>query len=570
MGKLKNRLLFVGLSISAYASPIFMIISILTHYWLNSMEKIQQQQQGLKDKTQTTTSIQMFVDYNNKNNKTNDFTQNLYYAPLDYIQASYGLWKMCRISDTSMQQRCEYIKYFQNSDSETRITDTLKKQIGVCILPIFIAMFIMLIAVLLHTYSYIRKKLNYLYLLSGCLFIFAGLASLTALIVFIAAVNGAVDNKLTLNKSKEEEPPFDYSYGFSFFCAVLSFLSQEFNGICNIYWYIEYYRKYKHKTESSEKFIMPQIIKLNELAPEKKPEIRIINESDYIVKTEKPLKRPTTNKIHKIKHQNYKNSFKKSKNLQPPKSVLTESSITESSHHGTTSSTSNLTESSSSSESSEYQTKVNTLSNRHLDENELKFKFYKLDKEMLPIEPRNITTQRQKQTNFNTQRTLSKSPPHSNKVRIQTSKNEYKIQLNDYQLNNTTRTLNRAQRIRLNRPLIQKNKSLNDTYPLRSCIYDVNNPSKDYQNYVVIPNEEYYYNFNNKSTNMVNLVNQQCPTPNRRVFIQKPFMTFSNVNDFGHKCQQQFKVNVPYNVNQQAQSSIVVHKKRKLKRTTSV
>ena len=56
-------------------------------------------------------------------------------------------------------------------------------------------------------------------------------------------VNGTIDNKLT--KSKDEEPPFTYSYGFSFYCAVSSFLLQEINGICNIYWYIDYYRKYR-------------------------------------------------------------------------------------------------------------------------------------------------------------------------------------------------------------------------------------------------------------------------------------------------------------------------------------
>ncbi len=75
---------------------------------------------------------------------------------------------------------------------------------------------------------------------------------MTGLVVFIAAVNGAVDNKLTLNKSKEEEAPFIYKYGFSFFSCVLSFLMQEFNGIFNIIWYIDYFRKYRYlKKETS-------------------------------------------------------------------------------------------------------------------------------------------------------------------------------------------------------------------------------------------------------------------------------------------------------------------------------
>ncbi len=103
----------------------------------------------------------------------------------------------------------------------------------------------MVISVLIHTYALIKRRVQYLFLVSGCFFIFAGLFSLTGLIIFIAAVNGAVDSKLTLNNSKEEEPFFQYSYGLSFFSAVSSFLFQELNGICNIYWYMGHYRKHK-------------------------------------------------------------------------------------------------------------------------------------------------------------------------------------------------------------------------------------------------------------------------------------------------------------------------------------
>ncbi len=79
----------------------------------------------------------------------------------------------------------------------------------------------------MHTYAITKKKQYYLFLTSGCLAIFAGLSSLTGLIIFISAVNGAVDNKMVKNsRSRDEEPPFKYGYGFSFYCAVLSFLFQ--------------------------------------------------------------------------------------------------------------------------------------------------------------------------------------------------------------------------------------------------------------------------------------------------------------------------------------------------------
>jgi hypothetical protein len=111
-----------------------------------------------------------------------------------------------------------------------------------------IALCIMIVSVILHSYALIKMKHNYLFLLSGCLVIFAGLSSLTGLIIFIAAVNGAVDNKIAKNnRSRDEEPPFKYGYGISFYCAVLSFLTQEINGICNIYWYMSYHKKKRIK-----------------------------------------------------------------------------------------------------------------------------------------------------------------------------------------------------------------------------------------------------------------------------------------------------------------------------------
>ena len=59
--------------------------------------------------------------------------------------------------------------------------------------------------------NFFKKILYYI------IFFLIGISSLTGLIVFIAAVNGAVDNKLTLNKVKEDENPFNYKYGLSFF-----------------------------------------------------------------------------------------------------------------------------------------------------------------------------------------------------------------------------------------------------------------------------------------------------------------------------------------------------------------
>lgn len=140
---------------------------------------------------------------------------------------------------------CQYIKYFQDSDSESDITDTIKGDLGRCLIIFLFTCVLMKISLMIHTYAIVRGEVQYLFLISGCFFIFAGLFSLTGLVVFIAAINGAVDSKMTLNSSNKDEPVYQYYYGISFYCAVTSFLFQELNGICNIYWYMGHYRKIK-------------------------------------------------------------------------------------------------------------------------------------------------------------------------------------------------------------------------------------------------------------------------------------------------------------------------------------
>lgn len=60
-------------------------------------------------------------------------------------------------------------------------------------------------------------------------------------------MNGAIDNKYSSSKTNDDEAQFSYKYGFSFYCCIISFLLQEFNGIFNVIWYIDYFRKYRHK-----------------------------------------------------------------------------------------------------------------------------------------------------------------------------------------------------------------------------------------------------------------------------------------------------------------------------------
>ena len=80
MGRRKDRLLFCGLTSSAYISPLLMIISLLTNYWIYSSEKVITMTTVVSEITQAIGSSSI-----------------IRITPLEYTEANYGLWKMCKI-----------------------------------------------------------------------------------------------------------------------------------------------------------------------------------------------------------------------------------------------------------------------------------------------------------------------------------------------------------------------------------------------------------------------------------------------------------------------------------------
>jgi hypothetical protein len=58
-------------------------------------------------------------------------------------------------------------------------------------------------------------------------------------------------NSKLLKSRSNAESQFKYTYGVSFLCAVVSFLLQELNGICNIYWFFGHHRKHSMQTDES-------------------------------------------------------------------------------------------------------------------------------------------------------------------------------------------------------------------------------------------------------------------------------------------------------------------------------
>ncbi len=91
MTKSKNKFIFVGLSISAYLSPILMLISIMSNKWLYSVEKVSNGN-TMSDRTYVPNIGEKNTTLSKSDGSLTSF------LPLEFIEASYGLWEMCRIS----------------------------------------------------------------------------------------------------------------------------------------------------------------------------------------------------------------------------------------------------------------------------------------------------------------------------------------------------------------------------------------------------------------------------------------------------------------------------------------
>lgn len=142
MGRFKHRISFYAISSSAYISPLLMILSLVTSHWLSSTEKLSHQM--LMKATMSTTpaptptstlrKTPIFNSNPNANNAsgggivgagqsgggsvlmpgavaTPAFTTSTtrpkhgdpkttsgpHVKPLEYIEATYGLWEMCTV-----------------------------------------------------------------------------------------------------------------------------------------------------------------------------------------------------------------------------------------------------------------------------------------------------------------------------------------------------------------------------------------------------------------------------------------------------------------------------------------
>jgi hypothetical protein len=106
MGQLKKKLLFFGLSLSAYTSPVLMIISLFTNHWLSSSEVLIIP--TAKEKQTTTPSSYQSAFFTKNVAGSRNMTTKVF-IPLDHLEANYGLWEMCKITGRIDKHNQKYV-----------------------------------------------------------------------------------------------------------------------------------------------------------------------------------------------------------------------------------------------------------------------------------------------------------------------------------------------------------------------------------------------------------------------------------------------------------------------------
>ena len=112
MSSTKHKFLFIVLTCSAYISPLLMIMSLWSNYWLLSTEMIPISKENMAKAVVTLTELGKITMTTTPKQPTT--TYNSFFPPTYAVYANYGVWQYCKTSDPPRDQiSCQYIKYFQ-------------------------------------------------------------------------------------------------------------------------------------------------------------------------------------------------------------------------------------------------------------------------------------------------------------------------------------------------------------------------------------------------------------------------------------------------------------------------
>nr|XP_021332756.1 voltage-dependent calcium channel gamma-4 subunit-like [Danio rerio] len=205
-----RRVQTVLTSLGALAAISLMSVAIGTDYWLYSRAHI----------------------CNTTSNST-DETQNLLLPKKTRGDLTHsGLWKICCIEGIN-NGSCYWINHFSVEDYDTENSEYILRLVRASSLFPILSTILLLLGGVCVGIGHIYSSRNNITLSAGILFVSAGLSNIIGIIVYISSNAGDPGDK------KGEDKKNLYSYGWSFYSGVLSFILAETIAVLAVNIYIE-------------------------------------------------------------------------------------------------------------------------------------------------------------------------------------------------------------------------------------------------------------------------------------------------------------------------------------------
>ncbi|CAM4622944.1 unnamed protein product [Leuciscus chuanchicus] len=194
-------------SLGAFAGISLMAVAIGTDYWLYSRTHICN---TTSNATETQTLLQ-------PKKTRGDLTHS-------------GLWRICCIEGIN-NGSCYWINHFSVDDYDTEGSEYILRLVRASSFFPILSTILLLLGGLCVGVGHIYSSRNNIILSAGILFVSAGLSNIIGIIVYISSNAGDPGDK------KGEDKKNVYSYGWSFYSGVLSFIVAEAIGVLavNIY-----------------------------------------------------------------------------------------------------------------------------------------------------------------------------------------------------------------------------------------------------------------------------------------------------------------------------------------------
>ncbi|UJR16426.1 hypothetical protein I4U23_003328 [Adineta vaga] len=216
MGNFHHKALMVCAAVSAYTAPALMTICLFTDHWIYG--------------NQTRLSQNPIVKAGES-------------RIANYTFHRIGLWRECSREINYGRYECEIVKY---SKAEAKLEKGFKAvsyRSAPSMTCFSAASILLIIAIFLFTRGLCKRRRKAVFFISGLLFSISGLLTMVGVTLYVSITT---EESVKID---QDHPVMHCSYGYSFLCAVLSFVLQELTGVLTVYWFIYRFRALVRKQE---------------------------------------------------------------------------------------------------------------------------------------------------------------------------------------------------------------------------------------------------------------------------------------------------------------------------------